>query len=290
MRLTTFDDDRIGVVTDNHITDISDLVEPSPGVSRMRRFIAAPRLDLAAVAVRERPSRLLAEVELRAPVPDPGAIVAAPVNYQDHREEMKETGDVSALGFFLKSPTSVLGHGGTIRLPYDDRRFDHEAEVAIVIGRETRNVSETKALDHVFGYTGLLDVTMRGGEDRSIRKSFDTFTPFGPWVVTPDEFGDPTDVDFSLTTNGQGRQKSNTSDLIWGVARFVAYVSSVMTLRPGDVVSTGTPAGVSPIEDGDTVRLSVDRVGDLVVTVSSAGATPSVTRGHTAGPVPPPAR
>ncbi|MCE0762048.1 fumarylacetoacetate hydrolase family protein [Pseudonocardia kujensis] len=298
MHLATFDDDRLGVVLDDRIVDVSDVVDGTDdtrgtgggglGAGRMRRYIADPRPEEVAAAARARPGRPLAEVTLRAPVPDPRVIVAAPVNYLDHQQEMRESADVGALGFFLKAPSSLLGDGGTVRLPYGDRRFDHEAEIAVVIGRETRHVREADALDHVFGYTGLLDITMRGGEDRSIRKSFDTFTPCGPWIATPDELADPTDVAFSLTNNGELRQKASTSGLIWGVARFVAYVSTVLTLRPGDILSTGTPAGVSPLLDGDVVSMRADGIGTLTVRVDGSSTTPSPTRGHHSGPTPPP--
>ena len=118
------------------------------------------------------------------PVADPSKIIAAPVNYRDHQAEMNVDTQVGALGFFLKAPSSLLDPGGTIQLPYHDRRFDQEGELALVIGRIARQVSEQDALSCVFGYTGLLDITMRGGEDRSARKSFDTFTPMGPVLVT----------------------------------------------------------------------------------------------------------
>ncbi|MFE9695030.1 fumarylacetoacetate hydrolase family protein [Micromonospora sp. NPDC005806] len=283
MRLATFDDDRVGVVTETGVVDVSDLIDrpfdgpiaAAPGASRMRRLAAAPAL-LARIRheLPARRPRPLAEVTLQAPLPDPGKIVAAPVNYQDHKAEMRLKGDINAMGFFLKAPTSVLGPGGQVRLPYTNRRIDHEAEFAVVIGAPARHVGPDEALGHVFGYTGLIDVTMRGGEERSMRKSFDTFTPVGPWIVTPDELGDPSDVGFTLWTNGTVRQKSNTAELIWDVARFVAFASTVTTLLPGDVISTGTPAGVSPLADGDTVTLEIDRIGRLTVTVTADGAVP----------------
>jgi 2-keto-4-pentenoate hydratase/2-oxohepta-3-ene-1,7-dioic acid hydratase in catechol pathway len=159
-----------------------------------------------------------------------------------------------------------------------------------VIGRTARRVSERDALSFVFGYTGLLDITMRGGEDRSTRKSFDTFTPMGPVMVTADEFGDPGDVDLRCWVSGDLRQKASTRDLIWGVARLVAYASSVATLYPGGVITTGTPAGVGPLTAGDTVRLELSGLGlDLTVAVAADHATASPTSGRDRGPVPPPA-
>jgi len=231
----------------------------------------------------------LRDVRLRVPVGDPSKIIAAPVNYRDHQTEMSSDSHVGALGFFLKAPSSLLDPGGTIQLPYYDRRFDQEGELALVIGRTARRVSEQDALSYVFGYTGLLDITMRGGEDRSTRKSFDTFTPMGPVLVTADEFGDPGDVRLRCWVAGELRQKATTKDLIWDVARLVSYASSVATLYPGDVISTGTPAGVGPITAGDTVRLELSGLGlDLEARVAADGAVASPTSGHNRGPVPPP--
>jgi 2-keto-4-pentenoate hydratase/2-oxohepta-3-ene-1,7-dioic acid hydratase in catechol pathway len=224
------------------------------------------------------------------PVADPSKIIAAPVNYRDHQAEMSVDSQVGALGFFLKAPSSLLDPGGTIQLPYHDRRFDQEGELALVIGRTARRVSEEDAISCVFGYTGLLDITMRGGEDRSVRKSFETFTPMGPSLVTADEFGNPDDVELRCWVSGTLRQKASTRDLIWGVARLVSYASSVTTLYPGDVISTGTPAGVGPLAAGDTIRLELSGLGlDLTAQVAADDAVASPTSGHARGPVPPPA-
>jgi 2-keto-4-pentenoate hydratase/2-oxohepta-3-ene-1,7-dioic acid hydratase in catechol pathway len=232
----------------------------------------------------------LRDVRLRVPVADPSKIIAAPVNYRDHQAEMSTDSQVGALGFFLKAPSSLLDPGGTIQLPYHDRRFDQEGELALVIGRTARRVGERDALSYVFGYTGLLDITMRGGEDRSTRKSFDTFTPMGPVLSTADEFGDPGDVELRCWVSGNLRQKASTRDLIWSVARLVSYASSVTTLYPGDVISTGTPAGVGPLIAGDTIRLEVSGLGlDLTARVAADNAIASPTSGHNRGPVPPPA-
>jgi 2-keto-4-pentenoate hydratase/2-oxohepta-3-ene-1,7-dioic acid hydratase in catechol pathway len=231
----------------------------------------------------------LSSVRLRVPAAGPSKIIAAPVNYRDHQAEMSSDAQVGALGFFLKAPSSLLDPGGTIQLPYHDRRFDQEGELALVIGRTARHVSEGDALSYVFGYTGLLDITMRGGEDRSTRKSFDTFTPMGPVLVTADELGDPGDVELRCWVSGDLRQKASTRDLIWDVPRLIAYASSVATLHPGDVITTGTPAGVGPIVAGDTIRLELSGLGlDLTADVAADEAVASPTTGHGRGPVPPP--
>jgi len=301
MRIARFDDDRIGIVVHDRVLDVTDQItaqlDASPyraPYSLTRRLIThftavRPLLEQLVAELGPDAGRPLEDVRLLAPVADPTKIVAAPVNYRDHQSEMNEAFHISSLGFFLKSPSSILDPGGTVRLPYIDRRFDHEAEFALIVGRRASHITPEQALDHVFGYTGLMDMTMRGGEDRSTRKSFDTFTPMGPWIVTPDELGSPEDVDLELTVNGELRQKANTQDLIWSAARFLAYASTVTVLEPGDVVTTGTPAGVAPIEDGDSVELTVDRIGRLSVEVSAEGAVPCPTGGAGRGPVPPPA-
>jgi 2-keto-4-pentenoate hydratase/2-oxohepta-3-ene-1,7-dioic acid hydratase in catechol pathway len=280
MRLVSYDDGRVGCLA-------GDRVIPLP-FRTMRDAIKS--WSAGELLVPERKDGIpLRDVRLRAPVANPSKIIAAPVNYRDHQAEMNVDTQVGALGFFLKAPSSLLGPGRTVQLPYHDRRFDQEGELALVIGRTARDVSEQEALSHVFGYTGLLDITMRGGEDRSMRKSFDTFTPMGPVLVTADEFGDPDEVELRCWVSGELRQKASTRDLIWGVARLVSYASSVATLYPGDVISTGTPAGVGPITAGDTIRLELSGLGlDLTARVAADATIASPTSGHGHGPVPPP--
>jgi 2-keto-4-pentenoate hydratase/2-oxohepta-3-ene-1,7-dioic acid hydratase in catechol pathway len=281
MRLVSYDDGRVGCLA-------GDRVIPLTGRT-MRDVIASwPPGGLAVPAHQD--GIPLRDVRLRVPVADPSKIIAAPVNYRDHQAEMNADAQVGALGFFLKAPSSLLDPGGTIQLPYHDRRFDHEGELALVIGRTARHISEQDALSYVFGYTGLLDITMRGGEDRSVRKSFETFTPMGPVLVTADEFGDPGQAELRCWVSGELRQEASTRDLIWGVARLVSYASSVTTLYPGDVITTGTPAGVGPLTAGDTVRLELSGLGlGLQVQVAADNAIASPTSGRDRGPVPPPA-
>jgi 2-keto-4-pentenoate hydratase/2-oxohepta-3-ene-1,7-dioic acid hydratase in catechol pathway len=279
MRLVSYDDGRAGCLA-------GDRVIPLPGMT-MRDAIASWAAETLAVPPGE-DGIPLREVRLHVPVADPSKIIAAPVNYRDHQAEMNVDAAVGALGFFLKAPSSLLDTGGTIQLPYHDRRFDQEGELALVIGRTARHVSEQDALSHVFGYTGLLDITMRGGEDRSVRKSFDTFTPMGPVLVTADEFGDPGGVELRCWVSGELRQKASTRDLIWDVARLVSYASSVTTLYPGDVIATGTPAGVGPLTSGDTIRLQLSGLElDLTARVAADSTTASPTTGRDRAPAPP---
>lgn len=301
MRLVSFTTptghDRVGLVHGDPaapaaatVTDVTDLVRArtdAAGRSPMRALAGAWDELRGELAGHAGPTWPLADLALAPVVPDPGTVLAAPVNYHDHMVEMSQTSHVGALGVFLKAPASLLAHGGTVQLPYTDRRFDQEGELAVVIGREARHVAEADALGHVLGYTGCLDITMRGGEDRSLRKSFASFTPLGPWLVTADEV-DPTAVDLVCAVDGDVRQRANTRDLIWSVAALVAYASSVYPLRPGDVLTTGTPAGVGEITAGQTVTLSLSGLPDLQVGVAADAALPCPTQGAGRGPVPPP--
>ena len=277
MRLVVFDDSRLGLLRDERVVDVSDLVGAGatewPPVFLLRAIAGfdrlRPRLEEAG---RSRAGVPLAQVQLRAPVVFPNKVIAAPVNYRAHIEEMRPLikGELHAIekyGVFLKAPSSVVGPGATVELPFPDRRTDHEVELGVVIGRTARGVAAADAMRYVFGYTGVMDITVRGEEDRSTRKSFDTFTPVGPVLVTADEIPDPHGLQLQLWVNGERRQNGNTRDMIWNVPRLIEYASHVMTLYPGDLLSTGTPEGVGPLTPGDEVTLDVERVGRMSVRV-----------------------
>jgi len=204
----------------------------------------------------------------------PSRVIAAPVNHRLHIEEMRplvkgELHTIERDGLFLKAPSSVVGSGGgVVELPFADRHTDHEVELGLVIGRRARDVKGAGAMRHVVGYTGVMDITVRGEEDRSIRKSFDTFTPVGPVLVTADEIPDRQDLRLQLWVNGQRRQDGNTRDMIWNVPKLVEYASHVMTLHPSDLFSTGTPDGVGPLKPGDEVAMEIERIGRLSVQVA----------------------
>jgi 2-keto-4-pentenoate hydratase/2-oxohepta-3-ene-1,7-dioic acid hydratase in catechol pathway len=290
MRLASFRDAEghsgVGVVRGTQLVALD--VAPLPGLSAMRVLLGqGPDLGEVIFACSTDVTLALDSVVLEPVVPDPGKIVAAPVNYRDHQKEMAADTSVDGLGVFLKAPSSVIADGGTVRLPYDDRRFDQEGELAVVIGRATRHVTPAHALQAIAGYTMLLDITMRGGEDRSTRKSFDTFTPVGPWLVTPDEAPDPRAMRLRTWVDGALRQDADVADLIWSVPRLIAYVSSVMTLHPGDIVTTGTPAGVGEIRGASEIIVEIQGVGRLTVGVDSEGAVPCPTKGTGRGPRPP---
>ena len=284
MKIASFNDFRVGVVDNNHISDMTAALPPFLAeLPRQRINWLVAHWD----ELRERftgyreaaPAVALASVKLLAANPAPQHVFAAPANYQKHIGELGERavtkGGRSAReqGFFLKAPGSLVGAGGALLLPRgSERRFDHESELAVIISREARNVPRERALDHVFGYACLIDATMRidkgvAEEERSMRKSFETFTPLGPWIVTADEVPDPGALENRLWVNGELRQSANTSEMIVGVAELIELVSSVLTLQPGDVLATGTPQGVGPFAPGDEVRIEIERVGAMALPV-----------------------
>jgi 2-keto-4-pentenoate hydratase/2-oxohepta-3-ene-1,7-dioic acid hydratase in catechol pathway len=285
VRLFVFDDYRVGAIAaDGTLADITELAGPgAAGRDRMTALIARwPEVREQAAAALAGPAgrvgrRPLAAVRIRPPQPRPPKIIAAPVNYRLHQAEMGGTDGVypgaaiktiETYAGFIKAPTSIAGPDSRIRLPLAGRRVDHEAELGVVIGRTALDVSRAAALDHVFGYVPLLDITLRGEEDRSYRKSFDTFTPIGPAIVTADEIGSPGALDIELAVNGEIRQRANTRDLIYDIPRLIEFYSAVMTLEPGDLIATGTPAGVGPIYPGDELALDIGTVGRLEMTVA----------------------
>ncbi|MBN1824319.1 MAG: fumarylacetoacetate hydrolase family protein [Endomicrobiales bacterium] len=204
----------------------------------------------------------LSKVKLLAPV-EPSKIVAMGLNYIDHARELKMPIPLRPL-FFLKAQSAVAGPGDAIVYPEASNQVDYEAELAVVIKKKTRNVSPKEAMGCVLGYTCLNDVTARdlqredGQWARS--KSFDTFSPIGPWIVTGI---DPHRLKVETFLNGRKKQSSNTSELIFKIDELVSFVSRVMTLLPGDVISTGTPPGVGPMKPGDRVEVKIEKIGTL---------------------------
>ena len=281
MRLASTLDARLYVLVADRAIDVTDALELRPGaggpllafLERGGTLAEIESLDLEQIA-----SVPAAGLKLAAPLARPGKVVGAPVNYLDHKAEMGEQRTIADYGVFLKASSSVIGPSEQIRLPYTDVRTDHEGELGVVIGRTASRVGVEDALDHVFGYVPLLDITVRSGEDRSTRKSFDTFTPFGPWVTTADEVPDPGDLELRCWVDDELRQQTSTRDLIYDVAELIAYSSHVMTLHPGDVIATGTPAGVGPIAAGQRVAVEIERLGRLSVRVTDEGAIEYASR------------
>ena len=216
-------------------------------------------------------------LDLLSPVANPGKLIAAPVNYFKHLQEARgdegihfqnQVGEIQKVGCFLKASSSLVGASSPVAIRFPERRNDHEIELAVIIGRKADRVPAARALDHVAAYTIGLDMTVRGPEERSMRKSIDTFSVLGPWMVTADEFGDAADVDLELTVNGEVRQKANTADLIVTIPELIEWTSRYYTLHPGDVIFTGTPDGVGPVTKGDTVRATIARIGTLEVAIT----------------------
>jgi len=204
----------------------------------------------------------LEEVELLAPV-RPTKIVALGKNYRAHAAEMGSDVPLEPL-IFLKPPSAVIGPKEPILLPEISERVDYEGELAVVIGRRARHVSREEALNYVLGYTCANDVTARDLQRRDEQwtraKGFDTFCPLGPWIVTD---VDPGQLTVETRVNGEVRQRGNTRDLVFDVPDLIAHISQIMTLEPGDVIMTGTPAGVGPLHPGDVVEVEIEGIGVL---------------------------
>lgn len=287
MRICRFDDDRLGVVVGDEVADVTSVAEklpplrwPAPPGDHFIRNFAAMRAEIekALPAAARKP---LAGIRLLSPVANPGKIIAAPVNYMLHLQESRadaginfgtDVKTIDTYGLFLKAGSSLVGPGEGVVSERADRRTDHEIELALVIDRGGRNIPESEALSHVAGYTIGLDMTIRGTEDRSYRKSLDTFSVLGPWMVTADEFGDPSAVDFEIKVNGETRQKANTRDLIFNVPKLISYASNAYRLDPGDVIMTGTPEGVGPVQPGDVMDCWIERIGSMQVAVRAVRA------------------
>lgn len=282
MRFCRFDDDRLGLVEGDTVRDVTAATDilpavrwPLPRGDQFMLHFDAVRREMERLAP-SAPSKPISEVKLLSPIANPGKIVAAPVNYQLHLDESRADTQINfgthvrtieEYGVFLKAPSSLVGPGEGVVADWTDRRIDHEIELAVVIGKQGFRISEADALSHVAGYTIGLDMTIRGTEDRSFRKSLDTFSVLGPWVVTSDELSDASALDFEIKVNGETKQKSNTSLLIFDIPRLIAYASKAYTLYPGDVIMTGTPEGVAPVLPGDVMHVWIDKIGETEVAV-----------------------
>lgn len=287
MKLCRFNQNRLGVVRGQDVIDVTAVLALLPPaqypypvhdvlIEQLERL--KPQI---AESERTGERHALAAVTLLSPVANPGKIIAAPVNYTKHLEEVLAQkqlhhgnliNEIHKAGLFLKATSSLIGAGQQVQLVHTDRRNDHEVELAVVIGRAGRNIPRAQALSHVAGYSIGLDITIRGPEERSMRKSPDTYTVLGPWLVTADELGDPSCLDFSIRVDGELRQQANTRELILGVPELIEFASSFYTLRPGDIIITGTPQGVAPIVPGNTMHASMQSIGDMYVRVVSAQA------------------
>lgn len=298
MKICRFNDDRLGLVEGDAVRDVTAALDVLPSqrypLPTFDPLVAnLPRVMEEIRRVMPQASRLpLSAVTLLSPVANPGKVVAAPVNYRKHLEEARaqseihhdnRVAEIQQIGVFLKATSSLVGPSAGVELQHLDRRNDHEAELAVIIGKAGRNIARADAFEYIAGYAIGLDMTARGPEERSLRKSVDSFTVLGPWLTTAEEIADPSALDFWLTVNGQPRQKANTRDLILGIAELIEFASSFYTLYPGDIILTGTPEGVGPVVPGDRIDCAFEGLGQIQVAVRAAPApTPQQAR-HTVG-------
>jgi 2,4-didehydro-3-deoxy-L-rhamnonate hydrolase len=284
MRLCCFGDGRLGVVREDRVIDVTTVLDRLPShrypLPQYDPFVASLESlrEIIEEAAAGSPGVPCSDVMLASPVASPGKIIAAPVNYKKHLEEAREdpaihhqnqVAEIQRVGLFLKATSSLIGASGPIVIRHPDRRTDHEIELAVIIGRPADRVPRQRALEYIAGYSIGLDITVRGPEERSLRKSIDTYTVLGPWLVTADELPDPSQLALELSVNGEVRQKANTRDLIIDVPDLIVFASSFYTLMPGDVLLTGTPEGVGPIKPGDTIVSSIESIGTMTTRVES---------------------
>lgn len=294
MKLCRFNDDRLGVVDGDTVLDVTSALDvlprerwPLPHGDQLIRNLAAVRGAIEK-ALPKATKRSLSDVALKSPVANPSKIVAAPANYVEHvKEGQRDPGinvgvhDLVTTGFdtpsdkyglFLKANSSLIGPSEPVQLHFEGRRNDHEVEVVLVIGKQCKNVRKQDAWGVIAGYALGLDLSVRGGEDRSFRKSADTYAVLGPWLTTADEVAQPENIDFSLSVNGAMRQSSNTRLLTASIPRIIEMATSCYTLYPGDLIYTGTPEGVGPLQPGDVMEVQSPLLGRMTVRVAKRGS------------------
>jgi 2-keto-4-pentenoate hydratase/2-oxohepta-3-ene-1,7-dioic acid hydratase in catechol pathway len=287
MRFCRFGAGRLGLVEDSQVRDVTAALEilpsyryPFPAYDLFIENIDKVR-DRVHTIIANSVSVPLNSLHLLSPVANPSKVIGAPVNYQKHLDEVRSdaqlhqdnqahTAVIHKTGLFLKACSALAGPSDGIALRKLDRRNDHEVELAVVIGKRANNVSRGDALDYVAGYAIGLDVTIRGPEERSLRKSADSYAVLGPWLVTADEIPNPGNLNLKISVNGEERQNSNTKYMILGVPELIEFASAFYTLNPGDVIMTGTPEGVSPIQPGDHILATIEKIGSMEVNVRAA--------------------
>lgn len=283
MKLCRFNDDRLGVIEGDEVLDVSAALEVLPAVrwpypagdaicthwATIRPAIeaatpGADRHDLAAVA-------------LRSPVANPGKIIGIARNRKSLEAENLNFGTISAntrkdsdpIFMFIKANSALAGPSDGVQLRFTDRRNDPEAELTIVIGTGGTDIAYDDALDHVLGYTIGIDMTLRGKESQSSRKSIDSYALIGPCVATLDEIPDPDSLGFSLSINGAEIQRSNTSELAFDIRSLIAHASTFYTLLPGDIIMAGTPVGFEPVHAGDTMDVDFEGIGSMRIAITA---------------------
>jgi 2-keto-4-pentenoate hydratase/2-oxohepta-3-ene-1,7-dioic acid hydratase in catechol pathway len=290
MKVCRYSEGAIGVIEGDAIYPLGEALSGA-GIIRvgatMTEVIEALGKNSAATAIadaRSRPPVALSSARLLAPIDSPPAIWAAAANYRSHQAEMTErvgaydrsqfTPDELMAEVFLKPSSAIIGPGGTVVLPKMARHVDYECELCAVIGRPARHVPAAEALEFVFGYTLCWDISIRDpwgrrSNTRNIRKGFDTFCGLGPWIITRDEIPEPQDLRITVTQNGRQVMQAHTADMINGICDLIRFLSSVSTLRAGTLVTTGTPAGVSQLADGDRLQGTISGVGTMELLVAA---------------------
>ena len=277
---------RLGAVIGSGLVDVARHVAGAPAdmIALIREWSTVrPRL---AQALAGRPDQPLSAVRLRAPVLRPGKILAIGLNYLDHIEETRAQRPVFPT-FFAKMPTAVNGPFDSIELPPVAEQLDYEAELVVVIGKRCRNVPRSRAGEVIFGLCVGNDVSVRDWQKRTpqwtLGKSFDTHAPFGPWITTADEI-DPHSLGIRSFVNGEPRQSSNTEQMLFDCEAQIEHLSQAMTLEPGDLIYTGTPAGVGMARDpplylksGDVVRIEIDGLGAIENRVEAGSAATRIS-------------
>lgn len=282
MKLVTFTDaagTRIGIAKDDGIVDLkkADADLPRDMIALMTQW-SEHRATVERAASRKADAPLSA-VKLEAPVPRPGKILAIGLNYADHIEESGQKTPEQQV-WFCKHVTSVNAPFAPVQMPKVSMLLDYEAELVAIIGKRAKHVPKDKAHEIVFGYAAGNDVTVRDWQFKTpqwmLGKSFDTHAPFGPWIVTSDEIGDPHALGIRAFVNGEKRQESNTKHLVFNVFDQIAHLSQAMTLEPGDIIFTGTPAGVGAamkppqfLKIGDVTRIEIDKIGAIEAIVAA---------------------
>lgn len=285
MQLCRFNNEQLGLVQGDEVIDVTAALQVLPAcrypLPRHDLFIAhldAVRDEISRLVagVADLPRHRLTDLTLLSPIANPGKVIAAPVNYLMHLQEAREDqaihhqnqiGEIQRVGLFLKATSSVEGASAGVEIARPDRRNDHEIELVAVIGKTGRHIHAADALSHVAGYCVGLDMTVRGPEERSMRKSPDGYTVLGPYLTTADEITNVDDLDLLITVNGEVRQHANTRDLVMKLEELIEFASSFYTLHPGDILMTGTPEGVSQVFPGDHMEAEITHLGRLVVDI-----------------------
>ncbi len=284
MKICRFNGGRLGLVRQDRVIDITPVLglipaQHYPLPQKDLLIEALPQLRAAMEAEAEKGvSHAFADVRFESPVANPGKIIGAPINYKAHVEESKADAgighgrtitSIGDWGMFLKAGSSLIGCSEEIVLRFPDRRNDHEVELGVVIGKQGNQIKAADAMSHVAGYCVTLDMTLRGPEFQCFRKSIDSYSVAGPWLVTADEVPNPDKLDLWLSVNGESRQKSNTSYLVYDIARLIEFTSAFYTLMPGDIIMSGTPEGVGPVKPGDLIEAGVESIGQFSIRVAA---------------------